>query len=412
VRSLKSLSLIAVGAMLAAGTALAAGPAMADPVNNHLKTVTPKYYDIVGVGSDTDDTLFDQLAYDYDAAHKTHNKNHPYIYSFDATPPGDPLDTSSLITPKQGCGQIQRPDGSGAGEKAFWADNKSRGGRGHVCIDFGRSTSYRSASDTVQGGPGGDSFVRLAEDAETYAVNPGGPTNLTYADLQGIYSCDYSTWGDVPGVAKQYPDIASDPIVVLLPPATTGVAKFWLQTLGLSATTNCMQGTGKGSSFTLQQNEGINAIFTTSVGGKTEPNPAVIVPYSVGKYIAERYHSAKIGHKPTKRQNTFGRDEHGSLVLGSINGVAATVGSGVNTKINSELSDSQKLGAVFTRPIYDIVWYATKSTDGDHIPNNLERFFAPASHVKVKGWFCANKEALHAIEDYGFLTTQLCGLAS
>lgn len=410
-RSRWTLSLIAAGAMLAAGTGLASGPALADPVNSHLKAVSPKYYDIVGVGSDTDDTLFDQLAYDYDTAHKTHNKTHPYIYSFDATPPSNPLDTTSLITPKQGCGKIARPDGSGLGEKAFWADTKNK--EHHTCIDFARSASYRSASDTVQGGPGGDRFVRLAEDAETYAVNPGGPTNLTYADLQGIYSCDYTTWGEVPGIATSDPGIASDPIVVLLPPSTTGVGKFWLQTLGLSATTSCMQGTGTGSTFTLQQNEGIASVFSITVNGKKVPNPAVIVPYSIGKYIAQRYHSAAPGKKPTKSQNTFGADEHGSLVLGSVNGVAPTVGSGTSTKINAALNDSNgKAGANFTRPIYDVVWYSVKSTDGDHIPNYLEPFFAPASGVKVKGWFCANKAAKQAIASYGFLTTPECGFAT
>ncbi|MGO8961516.1 MAG: hypothetical protein ACLQFR_29715 [Streptosporangiaceae bacterium] len=48
-RSFKSLSLIAVWAMLAAGSALVAGPAIAAPIANHGgKAISPKPYDIVG----------------------------------------------------------------------------------------------------------------------------------------------------------------------------------------------------------------------------------------------------------------------------------------------------------------------------------------------------------------------------
>jgi hypothetical protein len=43
-------SLVAVAAVAATTTALAVAPAMADPVNKHLKRVTPKAFDIVGVG--------------------------------------------------------------------------------------------------------------------------------------------------------------------------------------------------------------------------------------------------------------------------------------------------------------------------------------------------------------------------
>jgi len=144
VRSLKSISVIAAGAVFAAGTVLIAGPAIADPVNSHLKKVTPQYYDVVGVGSDTDDTLFDQLAFDYNSAHKVHNKNHPYIYSFDAVPPSNPLNATSVIKPKSGCSaKTPRPDGSGAGITQFELPAKTRG---HHCIDFARSASYRPTS--------------------------------------------------------------------------------------------------------------------------------------------------------------------------------------------------------------------------------------------------------------------------
>ena len=105
-------SLVAVAAVAATTTALAVAPAMADPVNHHLKRVTPKAFDIVGVGSDTIEFLLDQLSVDYNAAHETHNATHPWIYSWDATPPNDPTNLTSMIAPKAGCAKIARPDGS------------------------------------------------------------------------------------------------------------------------------------------------------------------------------------------------------------------------------------------------------------------------------------------------------------
>jgi hypothetical protein len=131
------------------------------------------------------------------------------------------------------------------------------------------------------------------------------------------------------------------------------------------------------------------------------------VPYSVGKYIAQRYHSAAVGKTSAKNQNRFGRDEHGELVLGFIAGIAPTVGSGAATKINGDLRNAGN----FTRPLFDVVWYAAHSTNGDHILDYLEPFFASATS-KVKGWFCASKDAQQAIRDYGFLTTRECGLGT
>ena len=394
-RSLKSLSLIAAGAMLAAGSALAAGPAMADPIANHGgKAVSPKPYDIVGVGSDTDETLFDQLTVDYNASHKIHNATHPYIYSWDATPPSTPLNLTSKIVAKSGCAKVARPDGSGAGIAQFEAPGYKT--HGHLCIGFARSASYRASSDHYNYGPGGDLYVAIAEDAETYTVTAGGnaPTNLTLADLVGIYNCTYTNWDQVGG--------KNAPIEALLPPSSAGVTKFWLTALGLQTAAACIN---KNDTLVVQQNEGID---TKIFGTKGHPNPNVIVPYSVGKYIAQRYHSAAIGKTPNAKQNRFGRDEHGDLVLGSVSGFAPTVGTGTATKININI---RKAGN-FIRPLFDVVWYAVHSKNGDHIPSNLEPFFAAARGVKIKGWFCANPEAQHAIESYGFLTSRECGFGT
>ncbi|MGO8961515.1 MAG: hypothetical protein ACLQFR_29710 [Streptosporangiaceae bacterium] len=344
------------------------------------------------VGSDTDDSLFDQLTYDYDAAHKVHNKTHPYIYSWDATPPNNPLNLTSKIVPKSGCAKIARPDGSGAGISQFQAPGYTTAG--HLCIDFARSASYRPSSDHDNYGQ--DLYVAIAEDAETSTVTAGGsaPTNLTLADLVGIYNCTYTNWDQISGKNAL--------IEALLPPSSAGVTKFWLAALGLQTAAACIN---KNNTLVVQQNEGID---TSIFGTKSAPNPNVIVPYSVGKYIAQRYHSAAVGKNPTAKQNKFGRDEHGDLVLGSIGGIAPTSGTGTATKININIRNAGN----FTRPLFDVVWYAAKSTNGDHIPNYLEPFFAAATGVKIKGWFCANQQAKQAIENYGFLTTRECGFGT
>src|SRR5262249_46639580 len=143
-----------------------------------------------------------------------------------------------------------------------------------------------------------------------------------------------NNWGDLGG--------KNAPIVALLPPPTTGVAKFWLKALGLSSAGACVD---ENATVTIPQNEGTAHVFS----GKFAAD--LLVPYSVGKYIAQRYHDAAVGKKPTRKQNEFGRNEHGKLLLGKISHVSPTTGTGSKTEINA------KFGALFLRPLYDVVWW-------------------------------------------------------
>ena len=74
-RTLKTI--VALAAVSLAASVVAAAPALADPPTHHGKIIAPRYYDVVGVGADTDDTLLDQLAADYDAAHHKHQQDPP-----------------------------------------------------------------------------------------------------------------------------------------------------------------------------------------------------------------------------------------------------------------------------------------------------------------------------------------------
>ena len=110
---------------IAAAAALAvvatAVPALADPpAGAGGKAVVPASFDMVGVGSNTDDGLFNQLTADYDKtiAASEHGASHPYFYSFNATKPGSTSTAPTKIVTKSGCASIVRR--RWAASRAFW----------------------------------------------------------------------------------------------------------------------------------------------------------------------------------------------------------------------------------------------------------------------------------------------------
>jgi ABC-type phosphate transport system substrate-binding protein len=380
----------AVLATVAATSALAAEPAHARPVskagpNDPPGTTVPREGDVVGVGADTDEFLLDQFSHDYNASHST---SAHLLYSWDATNPSTGAVGDSIKT-KSGCSTIPRPDGSSAGITAFTANAKTGDGK-DFCIDYARSARGRSSSDPPKA-PGGIVFVELAKDAISYATQSttNAPGNLTTAQLANIYNCVDTNWSQVGG--------KSAPIHAFLPnPSESGMAKSFLTMIGVTTPGSCVN-------QAVQQNEGVNPLLKDA---------DAIVPYSIAKYIAQRYHSAKclksscaavsgVECKPATGKNLFGCDEHGTLALNSVNGTAPTTGAAPNVTINPGYS------ATFFNPIYDVVRYS--SSTPDNIPSYLEPLFA-ASTAKVKGWACSNKKATTDIKHYGFLTTPLCGI--
>jgi ABC-type phosphate transport system substrate-binding protein len=404
-------SLIAVSALALTTTALAVAPAMADPVNSHYKAVKPKPWDIVAVGSETTTYVVDQLAHNYDAANKKDSPSHPDVYSWDAVPPSNPLDQTSMIKPKSGCPSILRPDGSSAGIAAVagntdgnvkWTYHYTTGKGKHKkkhtkhgtspCFNFARSSRARSATDPAFG-PGGISFVPLAKDAITYATtaNSNAPTNLTTADLTGIFNCTYTTWGAVPGYSGPDPSGVPDPI---LPQTGSGTLSTWVADLGLGSSSEPVCSTVSQANAP-EENEGVSPDFLIGGVAGGAPNPNVIYPFSIGSFISQEFHSPKCGSKTVaKGQNHFGCDERGVLGLNDINGTAPTTGSGTKTTINPAFSEP------FFRILYDVVPWANNSL---HIPKAYQGFLGP------KGYFCKQHSVL---EDYGYLPSELCGFAS
>ncbi|HXP18395.1 MAG TPA: substrate-binding domain-containing protein [Streptosporangiaceae bacterium] len=379
--------LIAVTAAAASAAAVALAPALADPITGSGKAVVPKQSDVVGVGSDTSYNLLDQLMIDYNASHKTGAR----LYSWDALDPKTGLDNN--ISTKTTCAQILRPNGSSAGVSALIVNTQS-GDHKHFCIDFARSSRGRKSTDPSKG-PGGIVFVALAKDAETYATNSvtNAPPNLTTAQLHAIYTCTATRWNQVGGTSTA----TIDPQI---PQVGSGTRAFWETAIGITDST-----LGACVGQTAEENEGVNPVFTG-------PNAAnVIIGYSIGKYLAEKFHSAKCINKactpvsgvtchPKAGQNRFSCDTHGNMVLHMINGKQPTTGTGKNTIINLHFTPN------FLRTIFDVVrWTATP----DNIPAYLDKIFGPASRG---GWACKSPVARQDMINYGFLPTPFCGTGS
>jgi ABC-type phosphate transport system substrate-binding protein len=376
-RTLKKL--IAAGAVVASATAMAVGPALADPINGSGNPVTPKETDVVGVGSDTTQFLLDQLAFDYNKSHT------PKLYSWDALNPKTGA-AGENIKEKAGCALTPRPNGSSAGVSALILNQKT-GDKKHFCVDYARSSRGRASTDPARGA-GGILFVAMGKDAETYATNKvtNAPNNLTKAQLADIYTCTVTNWSQVGG--------QNAPIDAELPQVGSGTRAFWLVAIGVPTPGPCVKST-------VEENEGVDPVFKN--------NPNAIIGYSIGKYIAQKFHSADCINStctgspachPTATQNKFGCDAHGNMVLHNINGTKPTVGTGTKTVINPKFTPR------FIRIIFNVVRWANTA---DNIPRYLDKIFGSA---KRGGWICSNSKAHTDLLNYGFGPTPFCGTGS
>ncbi len=381
-----------ISRMLAGATALAAaaaivaggvGTASADPIGHNGKAVVPAYYDVVGVGSNTTEYVMDQISVDYNKTipASKHKASDPYFYSFDAVPPGVNAPGNYLIKPKNGCSaKTVRPNGSGAGLTALDMNTKDTTNKSYYCLDFGRSSGGRGPTSPVNG-PGGVTYVAFAKDAITWAARSaakGGtdaPASLTTAQLKAIFTCKDTNWSQVGGKAGA--------IKVYLPQAGSGTLSTWEKFMGITTLGACV-------SQAPEENEGTNAVFNSK---------GSIGIYSIGAYVAQKYHEAACGKKPSKSQNEFGCNLTGVLALGKIGGVAATTTAKVPV-INP------RFPAAYFRTVYNILrWGKT----ADHIDGRLDKFFGSKAR---KGYLCSSPAATTAIKDYGFIPTPLCGTGS
>jgi ABC-type phosphate transport system substrate-binding protein len=362
-------TLIAGAAALAASAALVLGadPALADPPSG----VTPAHTDIVGVGAQTDDQLFNQLSTDYNAAFATG----PRLYSYDAV--GTPT-----IPEKTGCAvngvDPTRPNGANAGISALEANQHPSGDTTDYCVDFARDTRVRSSTD-----PSSIVFIPLAIDSVTWTADnqPGHKTHavktLTPIQLRAIYSCDASilgnggtgpvTWNEVGGTSH-------NAVVPVIPNSLSGTRTIFLSAIGVTTLGSCVLGQDN----SVEQNEGVNPIFTGSNSAD------IIFPYSVAVFLGQTEHN-------------IGAGQQGSQVLEKVNGISPTKGSGTSKTLNPNFP--------FVRFVFNVI--RNGSTSGaPTVPAYLQKVFG--NGTAGSGWLC-KAAAKTDIKNYGFLTTTQCG---
>lgn len=316
-----------IGATAVLASVVTVTPALADP------GFVPARADIAGVGSDTTQDYLNAVATAY-------NNRTPRpaikLASWNATPKG------SRIVTKRGCARIERPDGSSAGIKALVNDTTG-------CIDFARSSS----SKKTDGSENGLAYFAFGRDGVTWAsqVRTNAPASLRKLVLSRIYRCSPNArrWNQVGGRTGQV-------IRPYLPQAGSGTRKFFLKAIGLEDAQ-----VGSCVNQTIQEND-----------GKALPNnPNTIVPYSIAKFIAQRYHRHL--------------DRSGTAALRRINGVSPTVGTRPrDIRINAAFP------ADYLRLVYNVV---KKNRDGSVKPKYRGLFAA--------GGFLCGKPAI--VSDYGFL---------
>jgi ABC-type phosphate transport system substrate-binding protein len=372
--------IVASVASVATVAVFAAGPALADPAK------TPRPQDIVTVGANTTQSLFDQLSVSYN---KTVTTSATRLYTYDTT-------GSTDITPKTGCTPIVRPNGSGAGKTALEQSQSLTSGTGW-CVDFARSASNRSASDPACA-TSGICYVDLAGDAVdwTTTANSDAPASLTVAQLQKIYECSVTNWSKVGG--------KSAPIEAFLPQTQSGVRTFFLAAIGVTTPGSCVSD-GATSQFpagTIQENEGQDPVLNS---------PEAIFPYSVADWISQAYRSAACTSgcggtvsdnpvcAPSGAENKYGCNLTGALTtLGEIQGTKPTTpwpppAQPVPPKVNDTVKISTHFDVTFQRIIFDIVRYGTSANP---IPGYLQPILGPT------GYACSTAGVKY-IKDYGFL---------
>src|SRR2546423_7859340 len=329
----RKLAMTSAVAAASLGAVMASvGTASADP------TVTPAATDIVSVGSDTIQSFDNGLSAAYNATSPASK-----YYSWDATPAGN-------IVPKTGAATIARPNGSSAGISTLNSTT-------HTTVDIARSSRGPKTGTA-------DWFIPFAVDGVGWSAYTGGhaPANLTSAELTGIYNCTYTTWNSLPS----NPTSSTATIKVYLPQANSGTRSFFLQALGITATSEpCWQ------TATPEENEGTDAAF--------QSNPDAIFPYSLSHYVGQVY-KGKGG----------GTDLPGALDANrSLDGVAQILTASQDW--NSALS------LTYTRNVYHVVRQADWSD-----PVQGPRLKALLDRAISNGWLCKNGASL--ITSYGFHT--------
>lgn len=339
--------LLTAAALATSVATVFSGTAVADPAAG----VTPAAQDLVGVGSDTIQSVLNQFSADYNATLPATDTTTPRLYSWDAT-------GTSPITTKSGATPIARPNGSGAGIKALVANTSAT-------VDFARSSRGPAATDAH-----GLDFVALAKDAVTWSAKSGGnaPAALTPAQLNSIYTCGITNWQQI---STSLPNATIKPY---LPQTDSGTRAFFLSAIGVTTPNTACVTSGP------EENEGTDAALD---------DPNVVFPYSVAHYLGQT-----VGNHGTTT------DAPGNLTLRNVTINGTTLVPVTNNTIDTNFANSQ-FGRVVYNVFRDAEWTGT-----DAHAHAIQNVFGPT------GWICNDATAAADLASYGFLATPACGVAT
>ena len=395
---------------------LVAPVAQADPIANGAKSL---YGQLSGVGSDTTQDVMNGLQI---AIGRVSNNGDWKLASYDANAAG------TIQTKSNGNTAICRPNGSGNGLKALnvaiGADDSEActpfsgsagswstvAGANNVVGQFQYSRSS-SGPTVVEGGV--VAYVPFAKDAMGYAVSDdsvmpaltvGSSTDaangsgVTPSSLWAIYNCAATRIITKTGAETKLVDNSytladgetSTRIRAYLPQSGSGTGDFWQGKSGAkfgSSVSNCVERkafvAGDAGDVSGGDNTFTSAADYTGIavqehsGAAVDGNPGAITPFSIPKWIA----MAKGIEGVT--------DVRFGAVIGTLNGVVPTSGSGANLVINPDYITNGYTSYI-TRTVYNVVPYRLV-TD----PTTLE-------YAMFKGRtsiVCSNTAA---IRNYGF----------
>ena len=278
------------------------------------------------VGSDTTFNFMNAYSTVFNS-NTTLNKDHDKLLNIAAKPTGDqtiPAEGKCTADRTYGLGHLP-PDGSGAGRKALYGtdgnpENTNNTATG--CLDIARSSGARdSAAD-----PATAQFFAYAKDAVSYTYFGPGPANLSQSDLQSIYTCGVTDWGQIAGSGK------TGTIQRYLPQIGSGTRDFFLKTV-LGGVSVAPSSVACPLDETVQENTGTD-IPTAKRGNSIEP-------YSAGQWV---------------QQNVAGGtgDKTANNKIGAINGVKAVNGNGATAKpATTAILDGTFLGNRFLFNVLD-----------------------------------------------------------
>lgn len=190
-------------------------------------------------------------------------------------------------------GQVQAPNGSGQGLAALVAaeaGNYPATGAGTGCLSIARSSG--GPKGAVTDGSANLHFTAFALDAVSWSTpSIYAPPTMSLAQLQGIYACTYTDWGQVGG-------IAGHAIQRYMPQASSGTGKFFVSSLLAGVAPAAASGVPAGSTFACP------AVINTQLDNAGKPleentgneldaagYQTAILPYSVGQWVYQ-----SIGH--------------------------------------------------------------------------------------------------------------------